>query len=180
MRRRAGIRINRRSAGVCNALRRSEGQALLEAALLLPFLLLLILNTANLGLYIYAYITVDGAARSAVQYAVYNGVVVNFADKPTFAQIQSLVNNDVSSLPHYAASTNPTLKVCSNANGTVTCSGSGTGTAPADPDPTHYVSYSADVSYTYTPITSVFSFSSLGLVPLASTIHRQAVMRSMQ
>ena len=118
-------------------LKSRKGAALIETALLLPILLLLILNMVNLGIYIFAWITVNNAARAAAEYSAYNGAAVNLPAQPTFAQIQGLTNNEVSSLPNYAANTNPTLRVCSNTNGTLTCSGSCSGTCstPADPEP---------------------------------------------
>ena len=57
---------------------RSRGQALIEAALLLPMLLVLMLNGINFGLYIYAWVTVNDAARAAAEYAVDNGVATGF------------------------------------------------------------------------------------------------------
>jgi Flp pilus assembly protein TadG len=161
-----------------------KGAALVEAALLMPILLLLILNMANLGIYIFAWITVNNAARAAAEYSAYNGTAVNLPAQPTFAQIQALTNNDVSSLPNYAASTNPTLQVCSNTNGTLSCSGSCTGvcSTPADPEPSIYTVNYVDVEYSFTPVFSAFSLPSLGIsltIP-PSLIHRQAVMRRMQ
>src|SRR6266566_3503548 len=132
--------------------RSQRGMAMVEAVLLLPLLLLLLLNVVNFGIYIYASITVANAARTAAEYRIYNGVVVAFPATPAFSQVQTLVNNDVSSLPNYSASVNPTLKICSSSNGTVTCSGSGSYTPPADPEPTLYAIYSADVAYTFTPV----------------------------
>ena len=157
---------------------------MIEMALLMPLLLLLILNLANFGIYIFAWITVNNAARQAAEYSAYNGPAVNFINPPTFAQIETLVNTDVKSLPNFAAGTNPTLQVCSNANGTLTCSGSCAGvcTTPADPEPTLYAVNYVDVEYNYTPLFNAFDIPSLGisLTLPPSVIHRQAAMRSMQ
>jgi len=159
----------------------SRGAALLEAALLMPVLLLLILNIANFGVYIFAWVTVNNAARAAAEYSAYNGLAVNFLNQPTFAQIQSLVNNDVSSLPNSA---NTTLQVCSN-NGAVSCSGSCPSndcSNPSDPEPGLYTINYIDVEYSYTPLFSAFNIPSLGisLTLPPSVIHRQAAMRSLQ
>ena len=162
--------------------RSSNGSALVETALVLPLILLLMLNTVNFGIYIFAWITMDNAARAAASYAAYNGVVVNFPGSPTFAQIQALVNADVSRLPNYVASTNPTLKVCKNTNGVITCNGTGSFTPAADPNPTRYTIFSADVAYTFTPVFSSFTFPyvNISLTLPVATLHRQVVMRSMQ
>jgi TadE-like protein len=154
-----------------------SGVALVETALTLPLLLLLLLSTVNFGLYIYGWVTVNNAARAAVEYAIYNGVAVDFPVKATFSQIQVLVNNDVSSLPGYSAGTNPTLEVCNPV-----CS-AGPYSPPPDPEPNHrFAIYSADVAYTYRPLFSGFNIPRLGIyLTLPPTvIHRQVVMRSMQ
>jgi Flp pilus assembly protein TadG len=162
------------------------GTALLETALVLPLLLLLMLNTVNFGTYIYAWITLDNAARAAAQYSAYNGVVVNFPGEPTFAQIQALIcgpTGDVSHLPHFSATcANPTLEVCSNNNGTVTCNGVGSHTSFADPEPSRYTVFEADLTYTYTPAFSSFTipYLKVSLTLPATTLHRQVTMRSMQ
>jgi hypothetical protein len=160
----------------------TRGTALLEAALLMPVLLLLILNMANFGAYIFAWVTVNNAARAAAEYSAYNGVVVNSPSQPTFAQIQTLVNTDVSSLPNSA---NTTLQVCIS-TGTPPCSGTcptGDCATPADPEPALYTINYVDVEYNYTPLFNAFNIPSLGIsltLPLSPVIHGHAAMRSMQ
>ena len=154
-----------------------KGAAMVEAALLLPVLMLLILNMANFGVYIFAWITVNNAARAAAEYSAYNGIVLNSPSQPTFGQVQNLVNTDTSSLPNFAAGANPTLQICSsNSNCTGPCA------AFADPEPSLYTINCADVEYSYTPIFNAFSIPSLGisLTLPPSVIGRQAAMRSMQ
>jgi hypothetical protein len=157
------------------------GSALIETALVLPLLLLLMLNTVNFGLYIFGWITVDNAARAAVEYQIYNGAAIGFPTSPTFSQVTDLVTADVASLPT-SATPKVTLEVCSNRNGTSTCSGTGSYLPPADPEPAGYVLYSVDIAYTYTPLFSAFDIPGLGisLTLPASTIHQQVAMRSMQ
>ena len=178
-------RIAGRSAGA------SDGMALIEAALLLPMVLLLVMNVANFGVYIYAFITLNNAARAAVQYAVYNGTTIQFSSQAGFANIKAMTNTEVSSLPNYAASVNPTLRVCRNKNGTVTCNVASEGTggscagvcaAPVDPNPAAYDIYYAEVVYSYTPIFAAFNipFFNIALTLPASSIHGRAAMRSMK
>ena len=159
----------------------SEGVALVEAALVLPFLVMLMLNVANFGMYIYAWTTVNNAARALVEYRVYTGVVLGYPPSPTVTQMQNLVSAEVSSLPNKAS---VSWTVCSNANGTTACQGPGTAFTP-DPDPvspTQYRAYSARVSYTFqslfSPLTLPLGYQVAGLSP--GSFYRQVSMRSMQ
>lgn len=147
--------------------------ALVETALLFPLLLVLMLNAVNFGMYIYAWVTLDNAARAVLEYRVYTGVVLGFPPSPSVTQMQNLVTGEVSSLPN---SGSVTWVVCSNTNGTTGCEGPGTAFAPvSDPQqPTKYTLYSAKVWYTFQPVFSA-------LTPLsAGSIFRQATMRAMQ
>jgi len=172
----------------------ARGSALLETAIMLPLLFLLFLNAANFGTYIYAWITVNNAARAAAEFQVYNGVVVGFPQLPSFSTVcLNVWQTDVSSLPSVGAKTgdcgwgNVTLEICSNDNGSISCSISGSGSAPAltipaDPEPDKHILYLAQVAYDYTPIFPVFTLPVIDL-PLSlspATLTRQVVMRSMQ
>lgn len=159
----------------------TEGIALLEAALVMPFLAVLMLNVANFGMYIQAWVTVNNAARALLQYRVYAGVVLGYPAAPSIAQMQDLVTSEVSSLPN---KTSVTWGVCSNANGATSCEGPATAFA-ADPDPvqpTHYGVYSAKVWYTFQPLfpalTLPLGYTVAGFPP--GSVSRQATMRSMQ
>jgi hypothetical protein len=158
--------------------------ALIETAITLPVLLLLMLNGVNFGLYIFGWVTMSNAARAAVEYQAYNGVAVGVPSGPAFSDISSLFTTDVSSLPNKASAK---LRVCSNTNGSISCSTwngplAGSYSAPADPQPSQYTIYYADVEYTYQPLFSAFNFPSLqiSLTIPPTTIHQQAAMRSMQ
>jgi len=174
--------VTRAKSRIPARMKSRNGAAMIEAALLMPMLLLLILNLVNFGMYIFAWITVNNTARAAAEYSAYNGIAANFPTQPGFAQIQTLVNNDVSSLPNSGTAT---LYMCSNTAGAVTCSGSCPGNdcvTPADPEAVYTID-SVDVEYTYAPLFSAFSIPSLGIsltLPLSPEIHRQAAMRSMQ
>jgi hypothetical protein len=158
----------------------TEGVALLEAAVVMPFLVVLMLNVANFGMYIYAWVTVNNAARALMEYRVYTGVVIGYPSSPSVNQMGNLVTAEVSSLPNKAS---VTWEVCSNSNGATTCQGPGTPFTPdADPQqPTQYTLYSAKVSYTFQslfpPVTLPFGYHTYnGFVPVV----RQVNMRSMQ
>lgn len=160
----------------------TEGVALLEAALTLPFLVVLMLNVANFGMYIYAWVTVNNAARALLQYRVYTGVVLGYPSAPSTTQMQTLITTEVSSLPN---KTSIAWVVCApaKAGGITDCQGTGAAFAP-DPDPsnpTQYAMYSAKVSYTFqsvfSPVTLPLGYTVAGV---AGSISRQVSMRSMQ
>jgi Flp pilus assembly protein TadG len=161
-----------------------RGAALLEYALLLPVLLLLMLNTANFAPYLFAWITVNDAARAATEYQIYNGAAVGQQSIPTAAQVEALVTSEVQSLHN-----NPsvTVEICSNnsSSGTAVYNCSGTGTAftpPADPDPTRFVLTAVIINYTYQPIAGLFTLPIIN-VPLTippTTMTRRIVMRNIQ
>lgn len=157
----------------------TEGVALLEAAVALPLLVVLMLNVANFGMYIYAWVTVNNAARALLEYRVYNGVVIGYPSSPSVTQMQNLVTAEVSSLPNSAS---VTWEVCSNLNGSITCQGPGTAFTPdTDPQATHYTLHSAKVWYTFNtlfaPVTLPLGYTVSGL---PGSVSRQVSMRSMQ
>jgi Flp pilus assembly protein TadG len=158
-----------------------RGSALIETVLVIPLLLLFLLNLVNFGAYFYCWITVENAARAAVEYQSYQGAAPGTPSAPTFAQVQALINTDSSSLPGFNASVNPTLEICSNDSaGNKQCS-AGTYVPPTEIE-AGFKLYSADVTYSFTPIFPALVIPLLN-VPLtipAATIHRQAVMRSLQ
>ena len=104
-----------------------DGQALIEFALILPLAFLLIVNTVNLGAFLFAWITVANAARTGAQYRVIGAASVGTSATPTTAQVTTLVTNDIASLLNRASLT---VRVCTNTNGTVACSGGGAYTPP--------------------------------------------------
>ena len=163
---------------------RSRGQALIEFALILPILFLLIVNVVNFGGMFYAWIAVSNAARTGAQYYSTAGAAVGQFSVPSVTTVRTLVLNDIHALPNSS-----TAQVCVSlsTSATVSCnSGSGpTGTPPAADSAESGITYpvgAVDVTYTYTPLISLWSFPRLGiratLPPTA--IHRQATMRFLQ
>ena len=152
-----------------------RGQALIELALVLPLLFLLIINVINFGGMLYAWVTVANAARTGAQYLMMGSATVHGPAAPTAAQVSALVTQDLLSLPNRSSAV---VRVCKNNNATITCSPSAA-SSPSDPEPTYYVAGTVDVTYTYVPFVSLWSFPKLGLrltLP-PTTIHRQVVMR---
>lgn len=157
----------------------SNGQALVEYALMLPLIFLLIVNMVNFGGFFFAWITVANAARAGADYAILGGASAGDLIPATGGQVAALVQQDASSLPNVSSLT---VGVCQNYNGTVTTLTGSCTTTPDDPEPTNYVLTTVQVSYTYKPFIPVFQFPSLDiyatLPPL--TVTRTAYMRSIQ
>ena len=157
------------------------GSTLVALALVLPFLVALMLNVANFGMYIYAWVTVNNAARALLEYRVYTGVVLGYPSPPSLTQMTSLVTTEVSSLPNKAS---VTWVVCGPLkNGIPDCQGPGLAFAPSsDPVPAQYALYSAKVWYTFQslfpPVTLPLGYTVAGFPP--GSFFQQVSMRSMQ
>ncbi len=157
----------------------SSGQALIEFALVLPLLFLLVVNTVNVGAFLFAWITVANGARAGVQYTALGRATVGTPTPATVAQITALITGDISSLINRSSLA---VRVCKNNNSVVTCAGPGSYLPPADPEPARYILASVDVSYSYQPLIPLWEFAGLGIhATLPPTnIHRQASMRMLQ
>jgi uncharacterized protein (UPF0333 family) len=132
----------------------TKGQALIEFALLLPFLLLLIFNVVNMGTYLYAFITVSDAARAGAQYAVLSNGSIGAPATAGSSAISSVATADTFS----------SAKVCVNYNSTTSAAtGSCSFTIsqiPGEPEP-GYTLAAVDVQYNYTPPINLPSFCGL-------------------
>ena len=163
--------------GLIMQARKAQGQALVEFALMVPFLFLLILITINFGSFLYGWITVANAARAGAQYAVLGGVSVGMPSTPSSSLVQSLITSDTSSLPS-------SVTVCVNKNATAssvtgTCSFTIT-SIPADPEAPLYSLVAVDINYVFTSPFTNFQFPALGITGLPgmpSRIHRRVLMR---
>lgn len=159
-----------------NSKNRVQGQALMEFILVLPLLFLLLVNLVNFAGFFFAWITVSDAARAGGQYAVLNTSSVGSPSAATGSQVNALIANDISSLPNQASLA---VDVCQNNNGTITTlTGTCTGIA-SDPEPATYILTAVDVTYTYQPFFSLFSFPRLGIYTTLppTTIHHRTYMR---
>jgi Flp pilus assembly protein TadG len=164
----------------------AQGQALVEFALMVPLVFLLIVNVVNFGGFLYDVVTVANAARAGAQYAALGVSSVQTPPEATSAQVLSLVQRETSSLAN-ASSTNPSVTVCVNNNGTQTVLNSSPvaacTTAPTDPEfvtgTVPFTSVAVDVTYTYSPFIPLFDFPNLSIhatLP-TTTIHRRTIMR---
>jgi Flp pilus assembly protein TadG len=150
------------------------GQALVEFALIIPLVFLLAVNAVNFGGFLFAWITVAGAARDAAQYMSLSSASVGSPTPATLAQIIDLVTNDVISLLNRSSIV---VAICTN--NTTAANGC---TAFSDPEAPFYTLATVDVTYTYNPLIRLFSFPKLGISATLPTtsLHRKAVMRMLQ
>jgi len=153
---------------------RRKGQALIEFALLIPFVFLLAVNAVNFGGFFYAWITVAEAARSGAQYWVLSSASPGNPTRANTAQITALVTNDITSLLNRSS-----LSVSACTNNTAAANGC---TTLSDPEASTYTLATVDVTYTYEPFIPLFSFPGMhiGATLPPTTIHRKAVMRMLQ
>jgi hypothetical protein len=92
----------------------------------------------------------------------------------TAGQITTLVTNDVTSLKNRSS---VAVATCTNSTaGSIGC------TSLSDPEAPAFTLATVDVTYTYNPYISLFSFPDLGIAATlpSSTVHRKAVMRMLQ
>lgn len=156
------------------SVQKRAGQALIEFALIMPLALLLAINAVNFGGYIFAWITVAGAARDGAEYMMMSSASAGSPTPATASQVSALVTSDVASLLNKAS---VVTAVCTNnttaANGCTTL---------FDPEAPTYTLATLDVTYTYNPFIPLFSFPKLGISATlpSSSIHRKAVVRMMQ
>lgn len=185
----------RKSVSICNW-RRTDGQALVEFAVVVPMLFLLIAFTMNFGTWVSAWIDVANATRAAADYAILgdgsagNPVLATYGSSGTLA---GLVNTDLESLPNLNSS-NPQvciqesngtkfLELPTGACGANGACGSSACAAPTDSEPefpgsaTDYPNVAVDITYTYTSFFSGNRILGLPLTVLPSSIHRRTVMR---
>ena len=164
------------------------GQALVELAFIIPFILLIIANVVNFGGMFYAAITVSNAARNASQNFIYGSATIRNASTPTASQVWTLAEQDTFTLHNRNSIA---IRVClenRNDPSDPTCSeqgpGAGTFTFTNPPIDTRaeanaYLNGWVDVGYTYTPFIPLFEVPVVGipLAPPPQTMIRQSLMR---
>lgn len=155
-----------------------SGQAILEWALIVPLALFLIVNIVNYGALAFACITVSNAARAGASYMSQGPMSLNLAGYPTQIAVTNVVKADMGALPNGASAT---VNVCSNKNGSADSTTPYNCLTPIFSGSTNYTDPegststtigTVQVTYTYCPLISNFSFPALGigsLLPSCST-----------
>lgn len=171
---------------ISSSFRQTQGQSMIETALLLPILLLIVFNAINFGYFFYVAVNIAAAPRSGVQYAIIGGSTpaapslpypgVRNADgtwssscpttiSDTSPYVCTLSFHDMSFLNNYSSVGG--VQVCSSwlgYNGTginrkTNCKqyGASPAYAPAsDPEGALFTLARVDVTYTLTPILPAF------------------------
>jgi len=155
-----------------------NGQALLELTFVTPILFLLLVLAIDFGGWLYAWVEVANATRAVANYAILGPHSAGAPVTPNAGAITSLVATDLASLPNYS-STNPTIVVCWNNNGTVSSITCTCSSPSLDPESSTFIAVSVDLTYTYTPLIASFNIPAfhITLPSLPTTIHRRVVMR---
>lgn len=187
----------------------SSGQALIEAALILPLLLLVILNVINFGFFFLIALNLSAAPRSGVEYSILGFQTPGSLSLPSASppsavdSVSYLTQQDLTGA--ILNPTSATIQVCSSTLGVplgsppaaqcVSCTGSSCGTAAAgspvpapDPESPTFALARIDVDYTFSPPIPGTPFG-LALLPLSvcsssagnvtCQFHRQVSMREM-
>ena len=167
-------------------LREKDGQGLLEAAFLVPAVVILVVNAVSIGYMFSVCLNLTTAAKRGAEYSVLGTSTVLQNTIPATDSVSTLVYENINTAVPSAANT-PT-RVCSVALGltgagssqAVNCTtyGTGTGTFPdpqADPEAPYLLLHRVDVQYTVLPLLANSPFN---FVPPV-TFHRTVVMRAM-
>ncbi|HLY62068.1 MAG TPA: TadE/TadG family type IV pilus assembly protein [Terriglobia bacterium] len=180
--------------------RETRGQAAVETALLLPFLLSLAFNVVNFGYFFIVAVNLAAAPRSGVEYSILGGATPGDLKLPapgpttTTTSVSYLTLNDLTGAISSGGSAE--VQVCTAQAGTT---GSGTSqksvcnqynssptyTVSADPEAPAFILNRVDVTYTFHPLIDqrlfnlILPSSLCSGSPVTCTFHRQVSMRSM-
>jgi Flp pilus assembly protein TadG len=158
---------------------RQSGQSLIEAALVLPILLMIVLNAVNLGYFFIVALNLTVAPRTGVQYSIQgfdssaSSALPSAGPTTSDTSVSSLTYGDMNgAIP---SSSGASMQICSKTIGIsgsgasqkASCSsyGSASFSSPsADPEAPSFVLHQVDVSYTFSPLIPGSPFG-LALLP---------------
>jgi len=173
-------------------LRAERGQGLIEAAVIMPFLFLLLFNAINFAYFFYVALNLTSAPKDAVEFAVQGPSTPGQLSYPTTGAVKAYLYTNLQN--GLSNSSNTSTQVCTAENGytgtganqkavcfSYTNSGSASsnagGTTFVDPEAPNFVLYQVDVTYTIQPLIAGQPFG-IKLLP-SFTLHRQISMRNM-
>ncbi len=182
----------------------ASGQALIESAILIPFLLAIIFNGINFGYFYYVTLNMSASTRSGALYAILGpetpigSAFPNAGSTSTITSVSNVMYQDMAgALPSAAA--NASVQVCSSTVGVLNkglatqkadCTSFGsatfTGGAGTDPEAPTFTLHQVDVTYQFTPLIPGRPFGAILLAanvcggsPITCTFHRKVLMRAM-
>jgi Flp pilus assembly protein TadG len=169
----------------------ARGEALVEVALIAPFVFLLIVLVINFAGLIGAWMVVANATRAAADYAILSGSSAGLPTQATSTSLQNLIDAEMMALPSLSP-TNPTVCVRQDNNGTYTiimempsgaCASFSGFPFPSDGEniasgsSTQYINLAVDITYTYAPFMVGSKFLVYFLPNIPTSVHQRAVMR---
>jgi Flp pilus assembly protein TadG len=165
--------------------RRSEGQSLIELALMVPILTILVCYAVDFGYLFIVATSLSSAARTSVEYASQGTSSPTQAAQPSASSVSGLT---IAGIGLSSASTSTvSVRVCSSAVGTTlpantaqcttpaTGAGTVSGTLDVDPESPVFQLNRVDVVFTVTPLIPI----PVAIFPNPS-FHRMVEMRSIQ
>lgn len=189
---------------ISSSLRQTQGQSMIETALLLPILLILAFNAINFGYFFFVAVNAAAAPRSSVQYSIIGSstpmqtTLAPAGPASSNISVSYVAYQDITGV--LSAASTARVQVCTQANGVNAsfqalccqtagsggaCSSTGT-VAPHDPEynaatnTSPFILNQVDIHYDIAPIIPPFR---LGPIPLTLiptlTIHRKVLMRVM-
>lgn len=198
-----------RRASFRNLHRRTQGQSIMETALLLPIMLLIAFNAINFGYFFFVALNLAAAPRSGVQYSILGFATPKQLELPdpgpadTMTSVSYLTYQDVAGVlvgypnarvqvcgSQLGLDAQQRAKCCQTASSSSACAAN-SNVAGHDPEydstanTTRFVRNQVDIFYDVVPIIPAFELPtpagpiSLTLVPNL-TFHRQVSMRAME
>ena len=167
--------------------RETRAQSLIEVALMLPIFVLLLCYSVEFGYFFVAAASLSSSARNAAVYATQGYSSPAQAALPVLGSAgvaQSVAGVAFGNMAGFASSSTTTaVQLCSNSNGTVSCSSTGAAgllgsyVPDTDPEPGSFQLARVDVVYTVRPPVPM-TFFGVSLMPTLN-FHRMAEMRVM-
>ena len=170
-----------------NLLHRNEGQSLLEAAFVIPFLLIFAFNAINMGYFFFVYLNMATAPRQGAEYSIQGSTTLYGTNYPSADTVNTLVQAGTGgSLPNGSSTPTRVCTVALGLSGSGTtqvpnCNSYGTGTGnftavDADPEAPLIVLNRVDVQYTVSPLIPGTLFNLV--FPNSLTFHKYVYMRA--
>ena len=156
-----------------------SGQSLIEAGLLVPFLIVLVFNAINIGYYFFAALNLSTAPRQGAEYSIQGSASSVGSQLPSAGSVSTLVYDGIDR--SISGTSSAPMQVCSKSVGVsgglaqcIQYNGFSSSAPDADPEQPSLVLNRVDIQYHVDP---PIPGSLFNIVP-APTIHRYVEMRA--